>query len=394
MTQSSHVAIIGAGPYGLSIAAHLRARGIEARIFGRPMHSWRACMPAGMFLKSEAYGSNLYDPDGRFTLKHFYAQNGLPYEAVGIPVPLDTFTSYGLAFQQQLVPDVEDKEVTSLERSPHNGFLLQLDDGEIVTARRVVVAVGISYFSHVPAGLSHLPRETFSHSSDHHDVQVFNGRDVSVIGGGASALDLAAALHEAGAKVRLVARRSSLKFNPHGHRAWWKRWYPIPEIGSGWHNEFYERAPMLFRRLPQELRLWIAFAAHGPGGGAPVKDRVERLPLLLGHTLVCAEHNGACVHLRFLCPDGEEISLQTDHVIAATGYRVDLRRLTFLSKALRPHLRSVDFTPVLSAEFQSSVSGLYFVGFAAANTFGPVMRFLAGARYTARRLARHFETLN
>jgi len=392
--QSAQVAVVGAGPYGLSIAAHLRARGIEFRIFGSPMHSWRRRMPAGMFLKSDGFASNLHDPDGRFTLKRFCAENGLPYEALDFPVPLDTFTNYGLAFQQRFVPEVEDKAVIALDRSPDHGFLLQLDDGETVAARRVVVAVGIAYFSHITAGLAHLPPDTFSHSSDHHDLSRFKGHDVSVIGGGASALDLVAALHDAGAEVRLIARRSALRFNIPGYRAWWKQWYPRSGLGGGWRNQFYEHAPNLFRHLPQEFRAFIVRAALGPAGGFSVKDRMERVPVLLGHTLRYAEFRDGRVQLQLLCGDGEESSLPTDHVIAATGYRADLRRLSFVSKELRLKLRLVDFTPLLSAEFQSSVPGLYFVGLAAANTFGPAMRFVLGARYTARRLNRHFEKLD
>jgi cation diffusion facilitator CzcD-associated flavoprotein CzcO len=124
MTSSSKVAIIGAGPYGLSIAAHLHARGIEFRIFGTTMHSWRTRMPSGMFLKSEGFASSLHDLARCFTLKRFCAESGLPYEANGLPVPLETFTAYGLAFQRRLVPNVEDKAVVRLDQSP-DGFLLR-----------------------------------------------------------------------------------------------------------------------------------------------------------------------------------------------------------------------------------------------------------------------------
>jgi hypothetical protein len=147
---------------------------------------------------------------------------------------------------------------------------------------------------------------------------------------------------------------------------------------------------MLFRRLPGRLRREIVRTELGPAGGFPVKDRVEMCPLLLGHTLRYAEFRDGRVYLHLRCPDGEERTLSTDHVIAGTGYRFDLRRLSFLSKELRSLLRSVNLTPILSAEFQSSVPGLYFVGLAAANTFGPAMRFLVGVRFTARLLARHF----
>jgi hypothetical protein len=98
----------------------------------------------------------------------------------------------------------------------------------------------------------------------------------------------------------------------------------------------------------------------------------------------------AVFSLRLLGSDGEERTVSTDHVIAGTGYRVDLRRLTFLSTAIRSQLRASAFVPILSAEFESSIPGLYFIGLASAQTFGPSMRFVVGARFTARRLARHF----
>ena len=115
-TASSKVAIIGAGPYGLSIAAHLRANSIDFRIFGSPMHSWRMRMPAGMFLKSEGFASSLQDPAGRFTLERFCAERGVRYAAKNVPVSLETFTEYGLAFQHQIVPNLEEKAVVGLDR--------------------------------------------------------------------------------------------------------------------------------------------------------------------------------------------------------------------------------------------------------------------------------------
>ncbi|HKV45909.1 MAG TPA: NAD(P)-binding domain-containing protein [bacterium] len=391
MTQTSEVAVIGAGPYGLSIATHLRARGIEVRIFGSPMHSWRTHMPAGMFLKSEGFASNLHDPDGRFTLKGFCATHGFAYNDTGFAIPLDTFTAYGLAFQRQLVPDLEDQSVAALDRSPY-GFVLRLEGGESVAARRVVVAVGIDYFPHVPTNLADLPRDFLSHSSDHHDLSRFKGRDVTVIGGGASALDLMAALYEVGAEVRLVARRSRLVWTAQASRALWKRWYPKCGLGPGLRNRFYAYAPMLFHGMPPQTRLQILRTWLGPSGAWPVKDRVERMPLLLGYTPRSAEVRDGRAELRVVGPDGEKREIPTHHIIAATGYRVDLRRVVFLSDDLRAQLRSVGYAPTLSPDFQSSVPGLYFVGLASALAFGPVMRFVLGARYTARRLARHLAT--
>ncbi len=213
---------------------------------------------------------------------------------------------------------------------------------------------------------------------------------MTVIGGGASALDLVASLSDIGAAVRLVARDSSLQFNIPQPLSWWRSWYPTPALGGGWRNQFYERAPTLFRRLPSRLRRLLVLTEFGPAGGISVKDRVERSELLLGHTIRYAQFHDRRVQLQLLGSDGEERTVSTDHVIAGTGYRVDLRRLTFLSTAIRSQLRASAFVPILSAEFESSIPGLYFIGLASAQTFGPSMRFVVGARFTARRLARHF----
>src|SRR5690348_15453301 len=110
------VAIIGAGPYGLSLAAHLGASKISFRIFGKPMSTWLHQMPEGMHLKSEGFASTLYDPEGQFTLRQYCQQAGLAYADVAFPVPLSTFTSYGLEFQRRMVPNLEQQNVVSLRR--------------------------------------------------------------------------------------------------------------------------------------------------------------------------------------------------------------------------------------------------------------------------------------
>jgi cation diffusion facilitator CzcD-associated flavoprotein CzcO len=387
-----NTAIIGAGPYGLSIAAHLRGRGMPFRIFGRPMDSWRAHMPKGMMLKSDGFASNISDPDGEFTLEKFCAKEGIEYSDTGIPVRLDTFTKYGLAFKERMVPEIEDKLVVGIERSL-DGYLLQLEDGERLKARNVVLAVGITHFEHVPDSLAHLPAEFLSHSARHHEVEPFRGRGVVVIGGGSSALDWAALLHEAGADVQLIARQSALKF--HGklsgqQRSLWERIQrPQTGLGPGWRSSFYANAPAAFHRLPENLRLEIVRRTLGPSGGWFVKDRVmNHVPKLLGHTVERAVVRDAKVQLYLRAQDGTQREILADHVIAATGYRVDLERLRFLSSEIRAKLRTVAGTPVLSSTCESSMPGIYFVGIAAANSFGPVMRFAFGAEFAARTVTR------
>ena len=389
MSTFTNVAIIGAGPYGLSIATHLRASGIEFRIFGSPLRAWRSQMPKDMFLKSEGFASNLYDPQGDLTLERFCKESGLGYSHHDSPVPLDTFAAYGVAFQQRLVPDLEDELVIALRRVPE-GFHLTLDNGETLTARRVIVAVGLSDFRQIPAQLAGLPPEVLTHSAEHYDLSGFKGRDVSVIGGGSSALDVVASLRACGAHARLVARRPAIKWNMPVKLHPWQRWYPASGLGGGWRNAFFEHAPMVFRYLPQETRMGIVRRWLGPAGGWPARQAVEQGPVLLGHSLRSAEYRDGRVHLRLFDHNGRETVIPTDHVIAATGYKVDLRRLGFLASEIRSGLQMAEYTPILSPNFESSVPDLYFVGLAAANTFGPVMRFLLGARYTARRLTRHF----
>src|SRR5580704_6093025 len=121
--QQIDVAVIGAGPYGLSIAAHLSARNVALRIFGTPMSSWRNHMAAGTLLKSFGFASSLYDPGSTFTLAHFCQERGLSYSDVIHPVSLETFIAYGMEFQRRFVPDLEQTDISSLRRSP-GGFTL------------------------------------------------------------------------------------------------------------------------------------------------------------------------------------------------------------------------------------------------------------------------------
>jgi hypothetical protein len=86
--------------------------------------------------------------------------------------------------------------------------------------------------------------------------------------------------------------------------------------------------------------------------------------------------------------DGRPEKLQVDHVIAGTGYRVDVERLSFMDPQLRSAVRRVAGTwPALDKTFESSVPGLFFVGLPAAATFGPLLRFVHGSRFTAPRVA-------
>jgi hypothetical protein len=387
------VAIIGAGPYGLSLAAHLKAAGVGFRIFGSPMEFWLKHMPKGMHLKSEGFASSLYDPGSNFTLEAYCKERGLPYAHIGSPVPLEVFSSYGIEFQKRFVPELEHERVTALKRSPA-GFQLALSNGEIVVARRVVVAVGLTHFEYMPPELAALPKEFVTHSARHNAVEHFKGRDVAIVGAGASAIDLAALLHQAGASVQVIARVPALRFHSAPDNvdpSWLDRLRtPVTGIGPGWKLFLCTNLPLLFRQMPQKFRLEKVRRILGP---APCWFTKEQVVGKVGFNLGVTKFEGTVrngrISLQLTEKSGGKKTITADHVIAATGYRADLRRLPFLDSDILAGIQSVEQTPVLSSNFESTVPNLYFIGLTAANTFGPLLRFAYGAGFAAPRLSRH-----
>ncbi len=386
--EVADIAIIGAGPYGLSIAAHLTAAGARPRVFGSPMHTWRTRMPAGMHLKSEGFASSLYDPAKRYPLARFCAERAIPYADTGLPVALQTFTEYGEAFARRFVPALEDRSVAQLRRHAA-GFELAMADGQSITARRVICAAGIAAYAHIPPGLQELPAEILSHCSEHHALSKFSGKTVAVIGGGASAADYAALLSQAGATTHLLTRRPSLAFHlpPTARGAREKLRYPRSTLGLGWKSLLCTKLPVAFHSLPEPRRIAVTRRHLGPAPCWFIRNTVETAVAV--HTN--AHITGVTLHgsqARLSLPGAQ--TLEVDHILAATGYKIDLRRLSFLSPALQQDIRTdIAGAPSLSAWFESSVPGLYFAGAIAANAFGPLLRFACGAEFTSRRLARH-----
>ena len=394
MSEAVEVAIVGAGPYGLSLGAHLRKAGVSVRQFGRPMQLWRDFMPEGMFLKSQGFASNISDPDHTHTLEAFCKLTGRPYADYGLPVPLDEFVAYGEWFRAELVPDIDEVMVTGIAQAG-GGFEVTLANSEQVRARKVVVAIGVEAFAHVPELLAALPSSVCTHASAHTDLGVFKGKDVIVVGAGQSALETAALLHEKGASVQLVARKDAIRWNgvPLAlDRPLLQRLRePESGLGSGWATWFYSNHPETFRHLPRSTRVYRARTALGPAGASWLRSRVEgQFPTLTGQSITWARMQDGGVRLGLRGSDGTRSELAADHVIAGTGYRTDLTRLPFFGNQMLASLRTVPGTgsSVVGRDYQSTVPGLYVMGPAVAPTMGPVMRFVFGSEHAATTVAR------
>ncbi len=391
MSRITEIVIVGAGPYGLSLASHLRVRGAEVRIFGFPMQTWRESMPTGMKLKSEGFASNLSDPARELTLEAYCVANRVPYADTGLPVNVETFVAYGEEFQRRFVPRLEHNMVVSVEPALH-GFDLSLDNGEVVAARQVVVASGIRAFDYIPPELRSLPRELLTHSVAYGEATHLSGRKVLVIGSGASAMDVVALLRARGANATVMTRRPTIRFqSPLGVRSLYEKISaPMTALGPGWKSVLCVKAPMVFHAMPEGFRVDVVRRYLGPAPAWFVREQVEgHVPYITRSAVVEASAKGAGVRLVIRHAEGLTSEISTDHVVAATGYRVDLDRLNFLGERIQRSLRRVAGAPALSGNFESSVPQLYFVGTAAANSFGPMMRFAYGAAYSARRLSRH-----
>lgn len=394
MSKQTDVAIIGSGPYGLSLAAHLRKKGVSFGIYGKAMGTWRNQMPASMSLKSEGFASNIYHPDGLFTLAEFCRTKGIEYADKGIPVKLSTFSSYGLAFQQRFVPDLNENLVTGVTQDG-SGFHLTLENGDEVQAQRVVIAAGITHFGYLPPELANLPEDFVSHSSKFHNLNHFRGRDVVVVGAGSSAIDVALTLHHAGARAQLVTRRPSVSFHdkaPDRRPLMTRLKAPWSGLGPSWRSRLACDLPLLFHVMPRRFRSKVVRKHLGPSAGWFTRDTiVNNVPMHLGASLIAADVRNGKVYLQVRDIQARERELVADHVIAGTGYRIDLRRLPFMGESLHGRIFTEDNCPILSKNFESSVPGLYFIGTSAALSFGPLLRFTFGAGFTSPRLSRHLK---
>jgi FAD-dependent urate hydroxylase len=382
--RTKDVAIIGAGPFGLSLAAELAE---AAQVFGLPMLTWRTKMPHDMLLRSPWEELSLSVNGGGGGVAQWAKAEGVDLHGA---VPLEEFLRYTAWFESHYVSNLVPTEVQQVARH-RDRFLITTSGGEEVLARRVVLAVGVTPFQHVPEGLNGLRGHPNVHFVlDAVGPECFAGQRVTVVGGGQSALEAAGAIAVSAEQVSVVARSKIRWFtdrepyNPRGpvRQRLYEIAYPVVGHGPPPLNRLVLR-PDLFAKVPKPLRERLASRILRAGGSPWLRERMgDRVTFYEGSALEHAQPtpNG----LNVMLSNGS--SHETDHLVLATGYRFDLERLTFLAPEVKSLVRVEDGWPVLDRWFHSTHPGLFFVGYPAEGRFGPLCRFVLGTTFTTERV--------
>lgn len=359
--------IIGAGPYGISLAAHAGAASLSYALLGKPMHFWSSQMPQTMFIRTNPRYISLSDSEDRWTIDRFSAETGVLLES---PFPRPAFVDYAFWFARRNGVAFTPELAVGLERSD-GGFTVTTDSGQRCSSAHVVVATGLQHFPHVPEELRDLPPSLLTHTFGQTDFDRFRNRTVAVIGSGQSAWEAAALLHQAGSDAELLFRRDAVVYAGEDNTASGQRLIDSAE-------QFYRQPPELKQERWNTPRRGSVALFLKPY----VEDKVR---MTGGVTIVRAEAT-ADGKARLALSNGE--SRTVDHVISATGYRIGLDKLPFLPSGLKDAIvrepDSFHGFPLLSERFESSVPGLFFTGALASHTHGPAFGFVAGLRQACR----------
>jgi cation diffusion facilitator CzcD-associated flavoprotein CzcO len=366
--------IIGAGPFGLAMAAHAQHLGIDYVIAGKAMEFWKNNMPEGMYLRSKCDWH--LDPENNATIENFLAsQNLAPAEVE--PLSLDFYLSYTGWFQHQKKIEVLPVYITRLDFIGDHHFHAHTNEGADIYAENVVVAVGFKYFQHIPPDLHQiLPHGSYTHTCDYADMTAMTGKRYLIIGGRQSAFEWAALLSEAGAaSIGISYRHNSPSFAT-------SDW--------SWVNTMVENLaenPAWFRKLSQEEKDSVGYRLWTEGRlkiepwleRRVMKENIKLWPL----TLVAACKQLSTGELVVTLNNGSEVIV--DHIILATGYKVDISHVPFIADGNMISRLSVhNGFPVLDEHFQANLPGLFITSMPASHGFGPFFGFTISVRTSAR----------
>ncbi len=380
-------AIVGAGPFGLSVAAHASRHG-SARTFGEPMRTWRRLMPPDMLLRSDWEHTNLSAP-GRAGTLEAWVRSG---EAERMePLPLQHFLHYAEWFQRTFVPESDPHDVASVALAD-GGVRVTTASGDEVQARAAVLALGVTPFPRVPPALAACDDPRVRVVLERSGYEDLAGKRVAVIGAGNNGVESALlALQAKAASVELIVRSHVRWFaerEPHAPRGalrqrLYRIAYPVVGFGPPPINRFALH-PDAFALLPHALRARLNARLLRPGAAPWLRRHVDGVIPISEGIEVRAAHTGD--HgLQLDLSDGS--TREVDACIVACGFSFSRDGLAVLAPELRARITIKDGWPVLDRAFRTSVPQVTLVGFPAEGRFGPLSRFVEGAEFAAQRVA-------
>ena len=373
MPHATELLIVGAGPFGLAMAAYAEDHGLPYTIAGVPMQFWRSHMPPGMLLRS---GDDWHlDPAAEYTIERFFQTHGIRPADVD-PLPLAVYLEYVDWFCEQRQIEALQTQIRHLDVADDGGFLATLEDGATVAAKRVLLALGMGYFAYLPLELvERLPASRFAHTRDVIDLAALRGQRCLIVGGRQSAFEWAALLREAGAGEVFVSYRHATPTFTASDWSWVEPLISGMVAEPGWFRSLTpEQQADIRQRMWAEGRLklepWLAPRLNHPAIHMLPATNVRR----------CSEQTDGTLLVEL---DSAE-TITVDTVILATGYRVNLEQVPLLAEGnLLARLETRNGYPALNERFESSVPGLFFTSFAAGQDFGPFFGFTVAVRAAA-----------
>jgi len=361
------IMIVGAGPYGVSIANTLWEKGVPFQIAGHAFSLWHHHTHDTMAIRSDWHTSEIDSPSRKYHFGEFL-RNHYPYEADELlkeRIPIEVFRNYLKQVERQLPYDIIQEEVISLKHE-NPRFLLETDGGIQVEAEAVVLATGIGTHRYLPNCLQQLPEEQVVHVWDTEKLSDFRDRSLLVVGGGQSAAESIAHL------------------SPHNQITWLSRREPIffstpinlPEPVF----DFVLKVSPYYYYLPEFLRQLFE-KKYGVSTITPDLKATVTDPSI--HRIF-----GSVEELELYSQSGvvhsHKLDSDFDAVIAATGYRYRLENLDFIDIDLAGTINTHHQLPTLNVNFETSVPCLFVVGGMAEHAFGPAQRFMIGAGHAAK----------
>ncbi|MGH7884602.1 MAG: NAD(P)-binding domain-containing protein [Thermodesulfobacteriota bacterium] len=374
--------IIGAGPFGLSMAAYCKHNKIDHLVVGNSMDFWKSNMPGGVFLRS---GTDWHlDPLNIHTIKKYMKINDLKLKK-SEPLSLDFYLGYVDWFVKEKGIQPINSIITKLDclTGSRRRFTVELNNGEKIQAENVLLALGFKYFKNVPEDLSLIfPENRFSHTCDLVELEKLKNKRCLIIGGRQSAFEWAALLSEAGAKSVYVSHRQD---TPKFTESDWSWVLPMLDKiveDPGWFRN-------LSRKEREEIdkRFWTEGRLKLEPWLAPrlKSDSIKILPET--NVTNCRELPNNDLHVEF--DSGETLIL--DYIILATGYKVNMNNIPFLSSGnILEKLELINGFPVLDDYLQTNISGLFVTSMAASQQFGSFFAFTVSANASARMVGRLF----